>query len=57
MSYCQPWDRKGHGTEARYKRHRREGEPACPACLEAAAREAVRRKQERRARQTQERAA
>jgi len=31
----------GHGTQARYQRHRREGTPVCPAC-QAAHREAMR---------------
>ena len=28
------WSPKGHGTEARARRHYRNGEKPCPACLE-----------------------
>ncbi len=35
---------KGHGTDARARRHRRNGEKPCPICL-AAEREATRRRQ------------
>jgi hypothetical protein len=30
-----PYGRSGHGTSARYRKHLRDGEPACQACLEA----------------------
>jgi hypothetical protein len=32
------YNREGHGSEARARRHYRDGEKPCTACLEAAAR-------------------
>lgn len=37
-----------HGTDARYKQHRREGEEPCAACRVAASRERKRREENRR---------
>lgn len=36
MSRVPSWLRKGHGTEARARRHYRDGEKPCKACREAA---------------------
>lgn len=46
---------KGHGTDARARRHRRNGEKPCAICL-AAEREATRRRQVNYIRPSRERA-
>ena len=47
MSY-RPWyNREPCGTEAAYRRHLRNGQKACPACLQAGAQAWTRRQQDR----------
>lgn len=68
MSRRPPWLREPHGTEARARRHYRDGESPCPACREAERAARRRRKnpegrtrseaqQDRRARELAERLA
>lgn len=52
MTGVPPEDRAPHGTEARYRRHLREGTPPCERCKEAgrvAQRERRHRRKSRRA--------
>jgi hypothetical protein len=44
MARRAPHLREPHGTDARARRHRRDGEKPCPACLDAE-RQATRRRQ------------